>query len=88
MQAFILRLDRGEIRYECYVQQIPGKREDIFIVNFKDSCLIRQFHASKLLFYITRDGELSGRKPGLQEGRESQLKEHLWNAIKEREAIN
>jgi hypothetical protein len=54
MEAFMLRLDSGEANYECFVQHILGKKEDIFIVNFRDS----------------------------------RLKEHLWNAIREEGTIN
>jgi len=81
MQAFVLRLNRGEARYECFVQQIKDKGEDIFIVNFKDSCLIRLFRASKVLFYLRRS------KEGMLDGKEHRLKECLWNAIAENEAI-
>jgi len=78
MRAFVLRLDRGEAKYECFVQQLTEKQEDIFIVNFKDSGLIRLFQASKILLYINRD---KAAERSLAERKESQLQEQLWNAI-------
>ena len=83
MQAFVLRLNRGERKYECFVQQIADKGEDIFIINFKDSCLIRLFRGSKVLFHLSRKAD----KGDLREGKERRLKEHLWNAIAESEAV-
>jgi len=83
MQAFVMRLNKGERKYECFVQQIADKGDDIFIVNFKDSCLIRLFRGSKALFYLRRKPD----NRGLKEGKERQLQEHVWNAIVENESV-
>jgi hypothetical protein len=86
MQAFVLNLDKGGTRYECFVQQLAGEREDIFIVNFKDSSLIRLFHASKVLFYVSRTKADKGN--AMMRRKESRLEERLWHAIAENEAVN
>jgi hypothetical protein len=54
MNAFILKLKRGQLDCECFVQQLKGKEEDIFIVNFTNSDLIRQFNGTKTLLHIDR----------------------------------
>jgi hypothetical protein len=54
MNAFIMTFQRGEQNVECYVQHLKSREEDIFIVNFKDSELIRQFQGTKTVLHMGR----------------------------------
>jgi hypothetical protein len=81
MKAFMMRLDRGKINCECYVQQITGREEDIFIVNLRDSGLIRQQRCSKVVIYLKKQESKDGAATALQ------LQEHLWESLHNEEKI-
>ena len=60
MKAFTIMLEEGGRHFKCFVQKIDGKSEDIYIVNFTDSILIRKYCAKKTIFYIDRNERAEG----------------------------
>ncbi len=57
MKSFTINLNNGDKRYACFVQKIQGRAEDIYIINFTDSDLIRLLGSTKTSFSIRKSGQ-------------------------------
>ncbi|HEY8968161.1 MAG TPA: hypothetical protein VIM64_03690 [Puia sp.] len=79
MKAFTILMEEGGRHFKCFVQKIDGKSEDIYIVNFTDSILIRKYCAKKTIFYIDRNERAEDKLNSGGEG--SGLWHGVWEAI-------
>jgi hypothetical protein len=76
METFSIEFDYEKKHYECFVQKIKSKTEDVYILNFKDSILIRQFKATKIVLSSTHTSTSN----------DVGFTENAWNAIIQKEA--
>lgn len=57
MKNFLIEFDYEGRRYECFVQPLADQSEKLFIVNFKDTALIRRFNVKKMIFSANRTSD-------------------------------
>jgi len=49
MKTFIIEFDHENGSRQCFVQQIDAKPNEIFLLTFKDACLIQYFKGKRMM---------------------------------------
>jgi len=49
MKTFMIQFDYENGNRECFVQQLDARPDEIFLLTFKDSCLIQRFKGKRML---------------------------------------
>lgn len=75
MKTFLIEFDYKKCHFECYVQKLKSKTEDVYILNFKDTFLIRQFNGKKMVFSSKNRNAASN----------DIFQENVWEAIMKKE---
>ena len=82
MRTFLIELEYESKRYECFVQKLVCFTEDLYILNLKDSGLIKKFMGKKMVFYSNRSLQgIINRGCQVSYSRDSLFEERAWGAI-------
>jgi hypothetical protein len=74
MKTFLIEFDYEKGHYECYVQKIKSKSEAVYILNFRDTFLIRKFNGKKMILPEKTTNPV-----------DIVFEENAWNAIVKKE---
>jgi len=77
MKTFLIEFDYEKCHYECYVQKLSGKSESVYILNFRDTFLIRKFNGKKIL--------LAGKTENASASMDVVFEQSAWAAIVQKE---
>jgi hypothetical protein len=77
MTTFLIEFDYEKCHYECYVQKLTGKSEPVYILNFRDTFLIRKFNGKKIL--------LAGKTGNTGTSTDVVFEQSAWEAIVQKE---
>jgi hypothetical protein len=77
MKTFLIEFDYEECHCECYVQKLSSKSEPVYILNFRDTFLIRKFNAKKIL--------LAGKTTNTNTPQDAVFEQNAWDAIMQKE---
>jgi hypothetical protein len=56
METFVIGIGFEENNCECFVQKIKSATEDVYLISFKDSCLIKQFRTKRMVCASDKTG--------------------------------
>lgn len=87
MKNFTIMVDFNGGRYECFVQQLKGAAEVVYIVNFCNSDLIRLCKGKRIVL-CKSDKEYGRKSRHTQPGEQSApalFEECVWNALNKQE---
>ena len=77
MTTFLIEFDYEKCHYECYVQKLSSKSEPVYILNFRDTFLIRKFNGKKIL--------LAGKTTNTDTPTDVVFEQSAWHAIEQKE---
>jgi hypothetical protein len=77
MTTFMIEFDFERYHYECFVQKIKTRNENYYILNFKDSELIKRMQCKRMV--------LSQHTSVAINTGDDLLRAQAWNAIAKRE---
>jgi hypothetical protein len=73
MKTFLIKVNYDKCHYECYVQKLNGGSEPVYILNFRDTFLIRKFNGKKIL--------LTGKTENAGTPNDEVFEQSAWEAI-------
>jgi hypothetical protein len=73
MKTFLIKVNYEKCHYECYVQKLNSKSEPVYILNFRDTFLIRKFNGKKIL--------LTGKTENTGMPKDLVFEQIAWEAI-------
>jgi len=79
MKTFLIEFDYEKCHCECYVQKLSSRSEPVYILNFRDTFLIRKFNGKKIL--------LTGKTASAGTLNDIIFEQSAWEAIEQKEKV-
>lgn len=88
MKNFTVQVDYEGRLYECFVQKLKNRQENVYIINFCDNTLIKQYQGKRIVLCAQRLNLHQDNHVGLPAGKGLPVFEaNLWKAIWQSEGV-